>query len=443
MVIKRRRKMRRISIFLFIFSIPGIIYGNWQETTSLPIGLMIHASVVWNGYVYTMGGHTGGLPNDHDRVYYAKFNSDGTIPDSGAGTWVQTTSLPAPRTKLSAAVWNGYVYAIGGGDEWSWTNVYNTVWYAKIDTTTGELGGWSTTASFPIPRYYFHASVVVTAGKPYLYVIAGWGGSSSISSVCYAEIQSDGSISGWQTTTPLPNTKEGLISLTYNGYLYAIAGSPNYQVYYAEPDSNGAIPAWIPTENLPLGKCNLGGAVCGGKFFTTAGQCFTPHNVVYCTTPNADGTLNPWASCEPLPVNNFYHTSEAWNGYLYVIGGWQCTDKVWYIECSCPTGVEETQTPNHKTQILVYPNPATRAGVRFQLSGISVGVEHDTPSLQIHDLSGRLVKSLPITDYRLPITIKWDCRDGEGRKIESGVYFYHIEHKGTEIAGKFIILTRR
>ena len=84
--------------------------------------------------------------------------------------------------------------------------------------------------------------------------------------------------------------------------------------------------------------------------------------------------------------------------------------------------------------------------VRFQISDFRYqkpDIRHLTSDilLTIHDLSGRLVRSLPITEHQtLNTEVTWDGRDSQGKKVNSGVYFYSIKHKDSGAKGKFVIL---
>ena len=116
--------------------------------------------------------------------------------------------------------------------------------------------------------------------------------------------------------------------------------------------------------------------------------------------------------------------------------------------CPPPDGVEEKTGRRHKSEgisVSVYPNPATtKASIKFRVQGLELKnsqlATHNS-QLTIYDLSGRLVRSLSITDNRIPITeVTWDERDAEGKKVNSGIYFYSIKYKDSGAKGKFIIL---
>lgn len=90
-----------------------------------------------------------------------------------------------------------------------------------------------------------------------------------------------------------------------------------------------------------------------------------------------------------------------------------------------PTAIEERNDPRstvHDVRLKIQPNPfRNRCEIRYTMHDTRSGKE--MPGLRIYDATGRLVKSLPITDYRLPVTIRWDGRDDQGIGLAPGVYF--------------------
>ena len=84
-----------------------------------------------------------------------------------------------------------------------------------------------------------------------------------------------------------------------------------------------------------------------------------------------------------------------------------------------------------------YPNPFNPTTV----------IRYDLPAearvnLAIYAVSGRLVRTLVDDEmeeggYR---SIVWDGRDGQGRKVASGVYFYRLEANGEALRKKMILL---
>jgi hypothetical protein len=92
--------------------------GTWNPTTSLAPARIGHTSVAYNGYLYVSGGcgslDVGGNCTSHlNDVQYAPINSNGTI-----GAWTTTSSFTTARDRHTSVVYNGYLYVIGGVGEW-------------------------------------------------------------------------------------------------------------------------------------------------------------------------------------------------------------------------------------------------------------------------------------------------------------------------------------
>ena len=112
-------------------------------------------------------------------------------------------------------------------------------------------------------------------------------------------------------------------------------------------------------------------------------------------------------------------------------------------ECLVGTGVEELTSyklPVTSYRLLQnYPNPFTAVtsvqfSVRPDASGpraVPSGVGDQHLSLRVHDVSGRLIRTLfdeTLTTDHLPLTtaVLWDGRDDEGNPMPGGVYFLRM-----------------
>jgi hypothetical protein len=82
------------------------------------------------------------------------------------------------------------------------------------------------------------------------------------------------------------------------------------------------------------------------------------------------------------------------------------------------------------------PNPFNaRTNVEFELA------QEGLVSLRIYDVRGRLVRSLQ--EGVLPAGrhgFDWDGRDGAGQSAGSGVYFYRLRSRGTELTGRCVLV---
>jgi hypothetical protein len=126
--------------------------GTWIPTSSLPVALQLHGSVIMtvgtNTYLYVIGGSTykddsNPSADVQKTVYYAEISpTDGSV-----GAWMTLPSIPSPGTgwyKTCPVVANGRIYVSGGED--SGTALDNVV-YATPSTTNGSFTAWTDNSS--------------------------------------------------------------------------------------------------------------------------------------------------------------------------------------------------------------------------------------------------------------------------------------------------------
>ncbi|MDB5175475.1 MAG: hypothetical protein JWM81_333 [Candidatus Saccharibacteria bacterium] len=295
----------------------------WSTSTNaLPLGTTNNTSVAYNGYVYVIGGYTsGGISG---TTYYAKLNSDGTV-----GAWnTSPSTLPQPVAAATSVLYNGYVYVIGGRDN---TNNYiNTVYYAKLNSD-GTVGAWSTSAS-TLPQVDATATSVTYNG--YVYVMGGYaggtGGHYDLDAVYYAKLNSDGSVGAWSTSSNvLPQAAHYATSISDNGYVYVMggitfSGTQQDAVYYAKLNSDGSVGAWSTSSNvLPQATDGATVALNDDYVYIMGGENSSGRtSAIYYAKLNSDGTVGAWSTnANNLPQGAPGANAVAYNGYLYVLGG--------------------------------------------------------------------------------------------------------------------------
>ncbi len=343
--------------------------GAWVSANSLSIPRTYHGFTIYNGYAYALGGSTSGWSVENSTEY-APINSDGSL-----GSWTTTSSLPAVRVSGSAVAYNGYMYLLGGQDN---SSVSNTVMYAPIKAN-GSLGSWSTTTSFTTNRENTNAF----AYNGRVYIMGGYNGSSTYySDVQYAMINADGTIGSWSTTTSFTTARSGAFGGVYGGYAYIAGGTAAAHstgtalsdTQYAQINANGTLGTWRTSSTLSSKRFSGGGTFYKGRFyavggtdagsgsrtiqyatidaagvstpFTTSGNTFTntrrgsqtvvynnyiyvmggdnggtPVNTVSFAPINADGTIGAFTNTTGFTTVRTYFAAVAYNGYLYVIGG--------------------------------------------------------------------------------------------------------------------------
>jgi hypothetical protein len=172
----------------------------------------------------------------------------------------------------------------------------------------------------------------------YLYVFGGSyisGGVKYSNKIFYTQVNSDGTLGSWTTsTTNLPATRGGIensVIFAPNGYIYILGGedgSATYNsVWYVKPNSDGSLPAITVSSNSLLAVRRYGAvAIANGYLYYVGGTdnsgAGTPLANVYYASYNADGTTSSFTnSSQPLPSGTMAISAEVLNNNLYVVGG--------------------------------------------------------------------------------------------------------------------------
>lgn len=85
-----------------------------------------------------------------------------------------------------------------------------------------------------------------------------------------------------------------------------------------------------------------------------------------------------------------------------------------------------------KEYLKIKPNPF-RDKITINLGIYDVGYKMNETSLNIYDISGKLVKSFP-----LPTVVTWDGKDDRGRVLPQGIYFLELKSKHYNISRKLV-----
>jgi len=259
--------------------------GTWTQISS-GAGAMItarywHTSVVYNGYVYAVGG-LDGSGNKLTSVEYSLLGSNGA-----PGAWTQISSgagaLNTARVLHSSAVYNGYIYAVGGQD--SSNTTIGTIEYAQLGSN-GAPGAWTQISSGSVLNTARRGHASVAYGG-YVYSLGGYNsGGTIIASTEYAQISSVGAgITGkYSTTTSLAAARVGHASVAYNGFVYVVGGSNNAGTYlsdviFAAINSDGTLGSWSTTSSFSgIGsgaRSNHVVVAYGGYMYITGGYFYT------------------------------------------------------------------------------------------------------------------------------------------------------------------------
>lgn len=156
--------------------------------------------------------------------------------------------------------------------------------------------------------------------------------------VSVSTIQADGSLSGWNATSSLPegrafhaavaatpfNSKvRGSGELYVLGGIAAAGGQPTATVYRATLNQDGTAGSWTTTQPLPQPLHSAGAVIFRGAIYVSGGATTddVPVTTVYRARVDTLGELSAWEELPALPSARAYHGFVTFGGFLYAVGG--------------------------------------------------------------------------------------------------------------------------
>lgn len=301
--------------------------STWNTAPNLGTAKYNTAATSYNGYIYIVGGGTNTSGAVTAATEYTKVNNGGGGGAAG-GAWVTDSDIAVVdnRFRHATVVHNGYVYSIGGSVNGGGNITTQTVEYAAINAD-GTLGAWAAdTHEIPSARVFPAAA----AYNGYMYLLGGQEsvGGAFLKTISYAPISSTGALSGnWASAGGnTTNGGTGASLVAYNGYLYSIGGydgTVDYNtVQYAPINSNGTIGSWTTNANsFTTARSNLSPFVYNGYMYIAGGEGASLMNDIQVAQINSDGTLGSWAYTTPFTGARKDTVATAYNGFVYITGG--------------------------------------------------------------------------------------------------------------------------
>lgn len=250
-----------------------------------------------------------------------------------------TTPLPQPLLSHTAVTLNGRIYVAGGiSDSGSVTGAgyLNNIYYCATMNADGTLGAWQ--AASPMPEFLGLGMHAAAAYNGRLYVLGGTNLLGARNVVYFSGVNADGTLTGWQPTTPMPLKVGGHSAAVYGGRIYVTGGivrsvGSSALTYSAPINADGTIGEWRYETSLPV-------SLFGHKSFARAGRLFILggstalnmyasggipavgiSNQVYAAVINADGTLGAWQAQPQMPAPLDFFALVDTEKSVYLMGG--------------------------------------------------------------------------------------------------------------------------
>jgi hypothetical protein len=296
--------------------------GTWTVQTSTPAGLYDAAVAASGKYVYIMGGDGGSC----SQVFVATMaDVSGTL-----SAWNTLNSLATCRTNAMAGIHNGYLYIWGNLPSRS-PNI-NTGEYVKLNAN-GSFPSDSGCGSRWCSLNSMTASTLGNrTGLLYQGIMYAFGGSTTTTASTAVENSvinngGPGTAGSWGTTATFTTARDSAATVAYNGYMYMLGGydrTTNYNdVQYAPIRADGTLGTWQPTASFSNARRSHTAVAYNGYMYILGGydNTGTYLNDVQYAPIAANGTLGTWQPTASFTTIRSGHVSVAYNGYIYVMGG--------------------------------------------------------------------------------------------------------------------------
>ncbi len=212
-----------ISNKVYYTRLEGDSFGEWRETTPLPVALRFMGVATDGERIFVGGGNDGA--SVRKELYCAKVLADGSLSD-----WIQLRDLPVAAYFITFECSKGYLYVTGGTQDpgMPYNPVNNKVYYAKILNDT--ISFWDSTYIFGSPNdtgRVFHwmsstGNALLIYGGVYIYDLVNYGKLTYFSTL-RAMVSPAGTLSAWDKYPPsqiaAPRGDD------YRGYLYCTNGA--------------------------------------------------------------------------------------------------------------------------------------------------------------------------------------------------------------------------
>jgi N-acetylneuraminic acid mutarotase len=190
--------------------------------------------------------------------------------------------------------------SLGAGKPWQSQCGFNP-------STQNDITGWTSTNSLANSAH--DAASLVT--KNYMYILGGYNSNGALNSIQRASFDSNGNLSStWSNVGTLPTKLGGTGYVATKDRIYLIAGSDGSSfltsVYSAPINTDGTLGAFRAETSLPDKRVDTACFVIKDKLYVVGGlidTSFKSADTVYRTTINNDGTLNSWETLPNFPIS--------------------------------------------------------------------------------------------------------------------------------------------
>jgi N-acetylneuraminic acid mutarotase len=229
--------------------------------------------------------------------------------------WTSTNSLVTFTSDAASLVTKNYIYILGGYTLNDGT--LNTIQRASVDANGNLTSTWSNVGTLPDTI----GAMGYAATKGRFYLIGGFNGTSSLSTVYSAPINADGTLGTFRTETPLPAIKDDATCFVVKNKLYVVGGAISNTVYRATINTDGTLSGWETLPNFPINFSFGKPLIIKDRIYIFVIPVNNESKVYY-TTYDSDGNISTWVYVTNMPNNIYGSSIVSTDNYVFSIGGY-------------------------------------------------------------------------------------------------------------------------
>ncbi len=352
-----------LSVFVGIVAageIGEMDWSAWEGVAGLPAPRYGHISGVLDGYLYAVGGG-----DETTSAYTNAYRFDGSA-------WEEVEGLPAPRSRMVGGLWSNTLCVAGGTDEnvpdLPQTNLYIFDGSTWTEFEAGLPGAVRAMGGDTLSNLWF--------------VVAG--GLDDTDSVLTNAYSYDGA--AWSAIDGLPDARFDSASAVFGGYLYIIGGLDDFADSTSQQTNVYSFDgtSWTEVNGLPAAWCGMAAAEFNGELYAIGG-----FNGAVLSTDVFKFDGSEWTTDASLPTACVYPAAGNLEDVLYLIGG-------------------QNGAGNAMTNVLRYPSRGAGSGVSIEsgswtggyqvaISGTGLGDGSDITNVTLCGASAASIESQSIT----------------------------------------------
>ena len=242
----------------------------------------------------------------------SRFDGEQASAETAISSWSIGTSMPTPRTEVTASIIGHNIYVIGGLDKSG--KVLDTVEVYNIDNSS-----WKSVAPLPQPLHH----TVASSFNDKIYVIGG--SSTTIDNWVPSNklFIYDPTEDKWIDGKPMPTARGSMNANFVNGILYVIGGYGSSEIVDVNEAYSPLSDEWTSKTSMPTARHHAASAVVDDTLFVIGGRTVGLYPVVNTNiNERYDPKEDKWTKLEPMPSKRSGIVAVSMNNTaIYVFGG--------------------------------------------------------------------------------------------------------------------------